>query len=166
VSDQTLSDQEKSSLERSDIMVESNTAIWNIQLTGDIAGSYMGLFKFRCYLNPLQQIAANREYREMLGTNPSFASEHESFLAYALTQLKYRIISAPPFWASANPSSLGGDIADENIISAVLDAALTSEIKFKSQLKKRKGEALRQSKEALRQSMENELTKTSPNSEE
>jgi hypothetical protein len=127
-----------------------------MRLDGNIHGTYVGAFRFKCYLSPLQQIAANREYREILGPNPSFASEHESFLAYALTQLKYRIISAPPFWASQNPATLAGDIADENIISAVLDAALGSEIKYKSQLKKKKLDAVARAKAATEKLMNDE----------
>jgi hypothetical protein len=89
-----------------------------------------------------------------MGPNPTFASEHESFLAYALTQLKYRIVSAPPFWVSQNPATLAGDIADENIISAVLDAALGAEIKYKSQLKKKKLDAIARAKAATEKLME------------
>lgn len=149
-----LTDQEKEALSRTDLIIENNTATWDMRIEGDIAGTYAGAFRFKCYLSPLQQIAANREYRELLGPNPTFASEHESFLAYALTQLKYRIITAPPFWAATNTATLAGDVADENVISAVLDAALGSEIKYKSQMKKRRQEAIERGKAALNQEME------------
>lgn len=148
-----LTEQEQQSLERADLIIEGNTATWDMRLEGDIQGVYAGSFRFKCYLSPLQQIAANREYREIMGPNPTFASEHESFLAYALTQLKYRIVSAPPFWASQSPAALAGDIADENIISAVLDAALGSEIKYKSQLKKKKLDAVARAKAATEKAM-------------
>jgi hypothetical protein len=149
-----LTEQEQQSLDRADLIVEGNTATWDMRLEGDINGMYAGAFRFKCYLSPLQQIAANREFREIMGPNPTFASEHESFLAYALTQLKYRIISAPPFWASQNPATLSGDLADENIISAVLDAALGAEIKYKSQLKKKKLDAVARAKAATEKRME------------
>lgn len=143
-----LKEEENDALQRSDLIVESTGVTWDMRLDGDIAGTYVGAFRFKCYLNPLDRIAADREYREILGPNPTFASEHESFLAYALTQLKYRIITAPPFWASENPARLSGNIADENIISAVLDAALVSEIKYKSILKKKKLDAISRAKDA------------------
>lgn len=149
-----LNQQEEESLQRSDLIIEGNTATWEMRLDGDINGTYAGAFRFKCYLSPLQQIAADREKRELLGSQPLYASEHESFLAYALTQLKYRIISAPPFWASANPATLAGDIADENIIAAVLDAALGAEIKYKSQLKKKKLDAVARAKAATDKLME------------
>lgn len=148
-----LNEQEKEALERSDIIIEGNTATWDLRLDGLINGTYMGAFRFKCYLSPLEQIAASREYREILGPNPFAAEQHETFLAYALTQLKYRIIASPPFWTSANPAKLSGDIPDENIISAVLDASLGAEMKYKSQLKKKKLEAVVRGKASVQKAM-------------
>lgn len=148
-----LNEQEQKSLERSDIIIEGNTATWDMRLDGDIHGTYVGAFRFKCYLSPLQQIAADRERRELLGNQPLYASDHESFLAYALTQLKQRIVTSPPFWASTSPATMAGDIADENIIAAVLDAALGAEIKYKSQLKKKKQEALDRGIASVNQAM-------------
>ena len=151
-----LNEQEEKSLGRSDLVIEGNTATWEMKIDGDIHGTYRGAFRFKCYLSPLQQIAADRERRELLGANPFSAGEHESFLAYALTQLKYRIVSAPPFWASSNPATLAGDIADENVIAAVLDAALGSEMKYKTQLKKKKLDAIARAKPAVEKMMTDE----------
>lgn len=148
-----LNEQEEKSLERSDLIIEGNTATWDMRVDGTIHGTYVGAFRFKCYLSPLQQIAADRERRELLGAQPFAASEHESFLAYALTQLKYRIVTAPPFWASQNPATLDGDIADENVIAAVLDAALGAEMKYKSQLKKKKLDAVQRAKAATEKLM-------------
>jgi len=137
--------------ERPDIIIQDNTAIWEMKVDGDIHGTYMGKFRFRCYLTPTQKIAADREYRQMLGDNPTTAPEHESFLAYSLTQLKYRVLEAPPFWSSTQQTSIGavhGDLPDENVLSAVLDAAISAEVKYKAQLKKRKEEALDRAKKA------------------
>lgn len=128
--------------ERTDIIIEGNTGLWEMRVDGDIQGTYIGTFRFKTFLTPLQQIAANRDYRELIGPNPTMVPEHESFLAYALTQLKYRIVTAPPFWASSQSGGINGDIPDENVISAVLDAAIGTEVKYKNQLKKRKEEAL------------------------
>ncbi len=134
---------------RSDIKIEGNVAVWELKAEGDINGTYMGIFKFKCYLDPLEQIKANREYREMLGLNPLTAPEHESWLAYALTQLKYRVVSAPPFWTSTlDVSGIPGNIPDENILSDVLAAATDAEVKYRNQLKKRKSSALDRAKRA------------------
>ena len=150
-----LNDQEKEAIERSDILIEGNTGFWEMRLEGDIHGTYVGSFRFKGFLTPLQQIAANREYRELIGPNPVLVPEHESFLAYALTQLKYRIVSAPPFWSSANPSGgMAGDIADENVIGAILDAAIGTEMKYKSQLKKKRLDAVSRAKDAAEKLMD------------
>lgn len=161
-----LNDQEKESLGRSDLIIEGSTATWDMRLDGDIHGTYVGAFRFKCYLSPIEQISADRERRELLGPQPFAAPEHESFLAYALTQLKYRIVSAPPFWASANPASLSGDIADENVIAAVLDAALGSEMKYKSQLKKKKLDAVARAKAATEKLMNNTEAESDEENEE
>lgn len=142
---------------RSDIQINGYQATWTMKLEGDVQGTYSGNFTFRCFLNPLQTIAANREYRELLGPNPTSAPEHESFLAYSLTQLKYRIISAPPFWNSTiQDSAMAGNIPDENIISAVLSAAIDSEILYKSQLKSRKEAALKTANAAVDELVQNQ----------
>lgn len=135
--------------EKNDLLIENGQSSWNISLDGNIEGTYRGTFKFRCVLTPTQQIAAGKEYRELLGANPTLASEHDSFLAYALTQLKYRVISSPPFWSSTSQKNgYAGDLLDEEIISAVLDAAIRSEEKYKSDVKKRKEDSINKAREA------------------
>lgn len=133
--------------ERTDIKFEGNTAVWECNMHGSVNGTYIGTFRFRCFLTPLQQIAAGKEHRELLGSNISLAPEHEKFLAFALSQLKQRIISSPPFWGSANPNgTMEGDIPDEEVVSAILDAAIGAEVKYKVELKKRKEDAIKRAK--------------------
>lgn len=135
--------------ERADIIIEGNTATWDCRLDGDINGTYMGQFRFKCFLSPTQKLAASREYRQLLGENPTLALKHEDNLAFALSQLKYRVISAPPFWSStASLGGYSGDIPDENVIDAVLDAAIDAELKYMTQLKKKKTEAIEKAKKA------------------
>ena len=127
---------------RTDITINGSTATWEMRLDGQIHGTYIGTFTFKCYLNPSDTLAAGRDYRGLLGPNPAFASENDSFIAYALSQLKYRIISSPPFWGTSKDSSLDGNIPDLNVISAVLEAATDAEILYRDQLTQRKNEAL------------------------
>jgi hypothetical protein len=135
--------------ERSDIKVENGIATWELRSDGLLNGTYFGTFQFKCYLDPISMIKANREYRDLIGPNYISAPEHETFLAYALTQLKYRVIKGPPFWSSTlDVSGFAGNIPDENIISEVLNAALDSELKHRSQLKERKDTALDKAKKA------------------
>lgn len=134
---------------RADVIIEGHQAKYQLAAHGAINGTYAGEFIFRCYLTPSQQIYANRDLREMLGANPTMAGEHESFLAYALSQLKYRILSAPPFWtATSQVNGLDGDIVDEDVITQVLDAAIHAQLKYKHGLEKQKLALLEKAKAA------------------
>lgn len=136
-------------LKRTDVIIEGNTATWQIQSTGSVQGTYTGTFRFKCYLTPTEKLAAGRDYRELLGVNASLAFKNEDNLAFSLAQLKYRILSSPPFWSSAvGINGLAGDIPDENIIDLVLDAAVAAELKFTAQLQLKKEEAIKKAKEA------------------
>jgi len=111
-----------------DILIDGSVATWIMPRSeGNLGGTYVGTFTFRCYLDPISQLQAGREFREMLGSFGSNASEIEINLAFALTQLKHRIITAPAFWAS---DGMPGNIGDLNIISLVHNAAIRSEDLF------------------------------------
>jgi len=131
----------------SEIVIDGHEAAYRINAEGRINGKYIGTFKFRCFLTPTQLIAANRDYRESLGGNPTLVAEHEDNLAYALAQLKYRVVSYPPFWAGEH-ISVPGDIADPEIITLVLDAAIAAELKYLRKLKEDKTSAIEKAKAA------------------
>jgi hypothetical protein len=136
-------------VDKLNIIIEGNQATWEINAIGDVGGTYIGTFKFKCLILPTQRLAASREYRALLGENPTLALAHDDNLAYALTQLKYRVISAPPFWTSTiQNNGMAGDLPDENIVMMVLDAAVEAELKYKQQLKNKKSEALEKAKNA------------------
>lgn len=139
------------------ILNTDGTASWTFREEGDTLGAtYAGTFVFKCYLNPLDSLAAGRLYRELLGQNGHEAGDQERFLAFALSQCKYRITKAPPFWKSSNSVVDGGDVPDLNLISLILDKAISSEVLYKEQLKKRKEEALdkaQKAAEALHESL-------------
>lgn len=92
--------------------------------------TYRGSFVVKSLLQPEEFLAAGRERRRLLGEHIAFASEREANMAFALSELKFRIISAPPFWNN-------GKIMDENIILEVLDKALEIEVKFRDNAEKR-----------------------------
>lgn len=117
------------------------TATYELNMDGDISGSYRGKFVFRCYLDPLSELAASRLFREIMGTNSQDMPETEKYLAWALAQLKFRIAKAPPFWRTEN-SIVDGNIFDKNVIMHVLDMATEAELQYRKNLKKRKEAAL------------------------
>lgn len=151
---------------REDIQIVGSEAIWTCHIQGTVSGTYTGTFKFRCFLTPLQRIAAGREQRALLGESRTFIDtpdyEHEAFLAYLLTQLKYRIISAPPFWVTAGINkSHEGDIPDENVLQEVLEAATDAELIYKRNLKKLKEEAIQKANQGAKV-VEEQLKKEEP----
>lgn len=134
-------------LKRGDIVVEGNVATWSLALSGDIQGTYAGVFKFKCYLTPSEQLAAGRDYRELLGVNAALAFTKEDNLAYTLAQLKYRVLVAPPFWnSSIGVNGLTGDIPDENVLDAIFEAAMASQLKYLAILQNKKDEMVKKAK--------------------
>lgn len=125
-------------MNNSDLTIDGSMATWVMpRMEGTLGGTYVGVFKFSCYLNPIAQLQAGRQLRELLGNLGNQATDTEFNLAYALTQLSHRVISAPPFWTSTKQeSSMEGNIGDLNVISAVLDAAMRSEALFKERIEK------------------------------
>jgi hypothetical protein len=128
-----------------DLIITGSTATWDMPLTtGQVLGSYSGRFVFKCYLSPVEILASSRLYRELMGPNAALAPEHEGHIAYALAQLKYCIVSAPPFWAShLSENGIPGNIPDLNILLLVLDVAVQAQLKYKENMVKERGQVLK-----------------------
>jgi len=125
-------------VDEKDVLLDSQgNASWEINMTAPIGGTYQGVFQFRTVLSPIQQIEADRDFRELLGANASFATTHVENLAYVLAQLRQRIIKAPPFWDDGLSKFKGSHIRDEEIIQAVYEAAVIAETKFRAHLKEK-----------------------------
>jgi hypothetical protein len=131
-------------MENNDIIINGTEATWTMKpIEGVLGGTYLGTFVFKCYLSPLQQLQAGREYREYLGPLATSASETEFQIAYALTQLKQRIVKSPPFWsATLQDSNVSGNIGELHIIMLVLDASARAESMFIEQIKKERDNLL------------------------
>lgn len=87
--------------------------------------SYIGSFKVKCLISPIEEIEADKRYRELLGVNPHLATEHVRRQAFALSQLEQRVIDCPPFWE--NETLPGGHVKDSNVILEVLDKAIEAQ---------------------------------------
>ena len=99
------------------------TATFTINVIGRHSkASYMGTFKVKCLLSPLEEIAADKRYRDLLGSNSHLAQERVRQQAFALAQLEQRVIDMPPFWE--NDTLPGGHIQDDNVLLHVLDQAV------------------------------------------
>ena len=125
-------------MDNNEISLNGSTATWTMAPTqGEVLGTYTGSFQFRCFLNPTQLLESGREYRSLLGNMGAQASETEQNVAFALSQLRYRIVKAPPFWESTKQdSAYGGDIPDLNILVLILEKALKAEEMFKENVQR------------------------------
>lgn len=105
------------------------TAKFTVNITGRHSkASYMGTFRVKCLLSPLEEIAADKRYRDLLGENSHLAQEHVRRQAFALAQLEQRVIEMPPFWE--NDTINGGHIEDDNVLLEVLDLAVEAQAKY------------------------------------
>ena len=136
----------KDKITRTDITLNGIVATYSLKHEGLIQGTYTGQFVFKCFLLPLERLSAAKEKRELLGEHENFATVDEKWLAWALTELKYRILSAPPFWAQDHRVS--GNIPDEDLISKVINAAMDAETMYIQQKREEKDNVLKASLKA------------------
>lgn len=105
------------------------TATFSINIVGRHSkDSYMGTFKVKCLLSPLEMIASDKRYRDLLGANSHLAQESIRQQAFALAELEQRVIEMPAFWE--NDSLPGGHIKDTNVLLHILDMAVEAQEKY------------------------------------
>jgi len=105
------------------------TATFSVNIVGKHSkDSYMGTFKVKCLLSPLEMIAADKRYRDLLGSNSHLAQESIRQQAFALAELEQRVIEMPPFWE--NDSLPGGHVKDTNVLLHILDMAVEAQEKY------------------------------------
>jgi len=105
--------------------IEDNIAIFSINIVGsDCHQSFIGTFKVKTYLSPLEIIKADKLYRELLGKDFVLAAVNAKDYSFALSQLQYRIVDAPPFWLN---KEVGGGHVDKNVILDVLEKAIEAQ---------------------------------------
>lgn len=120
----------------------------NLEAAAD-KSTYKGNFKVKCVLSPLDYIQSDGTYRELLGkTNPQFANEYVAQLAYALSQLKYRIISNPS-WFDNSVNGIKGSNVDDRILLYVLDKAIQAEEQYRKGIEEKYNKAKDDVKEAI-----------------
>jgi len=111
------------------MQIEGSEAKFTINVLGKVTKeSYIGKFKVKCILSPLEEIEADKVYRDLLGNNYHLSNENIKQKAFALAQLKVRIIESPPFWE--NDYIGGGHISDSNVVLEVLELAVEAQEKY------------------------------------
>jgi hypothetical protein len=111
--------------------------------------TYEGPFRVKSGLSPFDELSASRDMRALLGEHGVQATDHEVNIAYALSQMKYRLIEGPLFWSEKAREGFGGADLDSNVIIAVLTAAVEAEVASNKRLKQEARERLKQMEKAL-----------------
>ncbi len=109
--------------------------IFNSKEPGSVSGEfYEGIFEVRKVLTPSQKAMADVERRNFLG-NPERGAEIDpevSELAFAISQLKVRVIKGPTWWNSSNGLK---SFVDDNVLVELTNAVLQVELDFKAEIK-------------------------------
>jgi len=141
-----------------DISIKNHEATFELDVLGEIGGSYKGTFQFRLNLTPMQEIQADKDYRQLLGDNPNDAPTKIKNLAYIITQLKQRVIQAPPFWYHESTQFHGSHIKDSIVLETVFQAAILAQEKYMTILTEKQLEATKRLKTVLeKRSEENKI---------
>jgi hypothetical protein len=114
------------------MQLNGSTGTFDINDVGELSGqTYMGNFKVKCILSPVDRLNIDKTYRELIGKdNPYMATQEVLDIAFALSQLKYRIIDFPAFWQGF---PINGGHVDLNIVMSVLNQSVDAEEAFKKE---------------------------------
>jgi hypothetical protein len=125
------------------------TASWNLEHVGRDGTLYSGPVRFRCSMDPLQLIAADRDYRRLLGDNAAFADDSVANMAFALSQLRQRVVESPPFWQTGDTEFGGGRVKDYSVLQTVLSASIAAQEKYEDAIRAEAGRKAERIREML-----------------
>jgi len=117
-----------------DIIINlDGTAEFFIDTEDEFKQTVRGKFIVKCYLSPIENIKADRFFRQLLGEHLEHANKNARDSAFALSQLKYRIIKHPPFWAG---EEIDGENVGIKVLIEIMNKALESQELYIEQAKK------------------------------
>ena len=121
------------------MIIEGSQATFEIAVQDNVTmTSYMGPFKVKCFLTPLETIRADRIYRELIGpVNSVMAADQARTYAFAISQLAVRVINSPDFFKNPEQPDLAGGHLPESVLIKILDMAIDAESEFRDQQKKK-----------------------------
>ena len=122
--------------------------------------TFMGTFKVKCVLSPLDMLKMVRLYRDLIvTTNPHLASQTIENIAFALSQLKFRVVESPEFWKN---TEIDGGHVDQNVVIEIINLAINAEEEFN----KREDERVKQLQERLTRAIKNKEIEKEPELDE
>ena len=108
-------------------------AKFQVSVVGETDGiTYLGVFTVKGSLSPLDTLKYDKRYRDLLGKELQYASEHAARIAFTLATLSVRIIESPEWWKN---KEIDGGHLDENVLFEVLGKAIDAEEEFRKQRK-------------------------------
>lgn len=145
----------------SDYRFEGSKAFFDYQNIGDRTNTtFLGEFCVKCIMSPLDHLKADRLYRELIGpVNPHLASKEAKNYAFALSQLKQRVLEAPDFFKN---SEMDGGHLDSNVLIDIINEAIEAEEAYQDQ----QDEKTKKIQELLAKRIKNNEIEPEPESEE
>lgn len=100
--------------------------------------SYIGTFVVKSFLTPLDEIKANRLYRDLLGTiDPVLVPKEIQDLAFVISQLNTRVVKYPSFFK--NPDSIyNGGHLNPKILFSILERCIDIQDEFVKEQKEKR----------------------------
>ncbi len=94
--------------------------------------TYIGVFRTKCFLTPIDIIKADKTYRELIGEiSPLLASNSAQTMAFCISQLSARVTEAPDFFRIR--SGLPGGHLPEGVLTAILEKCIEAEELYRKQ---------------------------------
>jgi len=121
----------------SDFRFDGSVAEFDYHGVGDKTNStYMDTFRVKTIISPMDLIKADRLYRELIGSvNPHMASSDTQNFAFALSQLKIRLLDPiPEFFKN---KELDGSHLDANVLIDIINLAIDAEEAYQKQAQDR-----------------------------
>ena len=117
----------------SEFRFDGSVAEFDYQGIGSASNqTFMGSFRAKCVISPMDHIKADRLYRELLGqVNPHLASKETQNYAFALSQLKVRVLEMPDFFKNRE---LDGSHLDSNILIDIVNKCIDAQEEYKEEL--------------------------------
>ena len=145
----------------SDFRFEGSKAFFDFSSVGDRTNTtYMGEFCVKCVLSPIDSLKADRLYRELIGSiNPHLASQDAKNFAFALSQLKQRVLESPDFFKNRE---IDGGHLDSNVLIGIVNQAIEAEEEYKNL----QDEKTKKIQEMLAKRIRNKDIEPEPDSEE
>jgi hypothetical protein len=112
----------------------NGTAKFKVHINDELNDkTYTGNFEIKCVLSGGDKIKADKMYRDLLGTNITYASQIAIDLSWAYAQFSYRTIESPEWFK--NSEFLGYSL-DQEVVLKIIQLYIEAETRYRDRFKK------------------------------